>query len=131
MVSTYTIYDSSNGKIKSTFTGTFETLLLNVSENELYVEGEAELGFDYYINGQFTHKTIGLEQSIINCANDLRYRRDGLLKESDWTQVTDSALTNEKKVEWATYRQALRDLPNQYTTETNIANVVYPTPPEA
>ena len=37
--------------------------------------------------------------------------RDNLLRGSDWTQFTDSPLTATKKSEWATYRQDLRDLP--------------------
>ena len=37
--------------------------------------------------------------------------RDLLLRESDWTQANDSPLSNDKKIEWATYRTALRDLP--------------------
>lgn len=32
-----------------------------------------------------------------------------LLKDSDWTQLPDVPLSAEKKAEWATYRQALRD----------------------
>lgn len=39
---------------------------------------------------------------------DLRRQRDQLLKDSDWTQVADAPV--DKQV-WATYRQALRDLP--------------------
>ena len=42
---------------------------------------------------------------------ELRTERDRLLVESDWTQSPDSPLTDEKKKEWATYRQSLRDLP--------------------
>ena len=38
--------------------------------------------------------------------------RTAFLAESDWTQMADTALTTEKKAEWATYRQALRDLPD-------------------
>ena len=38
----------------------------------------------------------------------LRYRRNQLLSESDWTQVADSSAD---KVKWAAYRKALRDLP--------------------
>jgi hypothetical protein len=38
----------------------------------------------------------------------LRYWRDAELTRTDWTQVAD-APTN--KAAWATYRQALRDLP--------------------
>ena len=41
----------------------------------------------------------------------LRHMRNILLRESDWTQFTDSPLTDSKKTEWKTYRQNLRDLP--------------------
>tara|TARA_R100000664_G_C2740609_1_gene129156 strand:+ start:130 stop:348 length:219 start_codon:yes stop_codon:yes gene_type:complete len=36
--------------------------------------------------------------------------RNKKLVDSDWTQSPDSPLSEEKKKEWATYRQALRDL---------------------
>lgn len=39
-----------------------------------------------------------------------REKRDLLLAQSDWTQVADTPVD---KQEWATYRQALRDLPQQ------------------
>ena len=41
----------------------------------------------------------------------LRTERNTLLTETDWTQYTDSPLTDEVKAEWAVYRQELRDLP--------------------
>ena len=40
----------------------------------------------------------------------LRRKRDQLLYESDWTQLGDAPLTDSKKQEWVTYRQALRDV---------------------
>ena len=40
-----------------------------------------------------------------------RLNRTALLAESDWTQLSDTALSTEKKAEWVTYRKALRDLP--------------------
>ena len=41
-----------------------------------------------------------------------RVERDGLLKDSDWTQLADKGgLSDSKVTEWATYRQSLRDLP--------------------
>ena len=43
---------------------------------------------------------------------DIIEKRNRLLAGSDWTQLPDNALTDSKKAEWATYRQALRDLPN-------------------
>ena len=57
----------------------------------------------------------------------LRQERDRLLNETDWTQVPDSALTDEKKNEWAEYRQALRDLP---ANTSDPANPTWPDEPE-
>ena len=37
--------------------------------------------------------------------------RNQLLSDSDWTQIPDSALTDEAKALWVTYRTALRNLP--------------------
>lgn len=45
---------------------------------------------------------------------EIRQKRDQLLKESDWTQMPDSPLSDEIKQLWKAYRQDLRDLPNQY-----------------
>ena len=56
----------------------------------------------------------------------LRGERNELLQQSDWTQVPDSPLTDAKKTEWATYRQALRDLPS---TTTDFSNPVWPSQP--
>ncbi len=42
----------------------------------------------------------------------VREKRNDLLAASDWTQANDSPLANDKKIEWATYRTALRDLPS-------------------
>ena len=41
---------------------------------------------------------------------NIRKERNQLLAECDWTQFTDTPLSVEKKAEWATYRQALRDI---------------------
>jgi hypothetical protein len=56
----------------------------------------------------------------------LRHLRDILLRQSDWTQFTDSPLTDSKKNEWKTYRQSLRDLP---ATESDPENATFPTKP--
>jgi len=49
-----------------------------------------------------------LPDSII--ATQARTKRNSLLRQSDWSQLPDA---NVDKVAWATYRQALRDLPAQ------------------
>jgi len=54
----------------------------------------------------------------------LRVKRHGYLAASDWTQVPDAPVD---KQAWATYRQELRDLP-QNTTDPH--EVVWPTPPQ-
>jgi len=53
----------------------------------------------------------------------LRQRRSAMLFASDWTQVPDAPVNQSA---WATYRQALRDLP-QNTPDPR--NVVWPEPP--
>lgn len=62
--------------------------------------------------------------------NDIRDKRDALLAACDWTQMTDSPLTDLKKAEWVTYRQELRDFPATVTgNPVNKNDVTYPTPP--
>jgi hypothetical protein len=43
-------------------------------------------------------------------AKSVRASRETLLKESDWTQLSDAPVD---QTAWATYRQALRDIPSQ------------------
>jgi hypothetical protein len=59
--------------------------------------------------------------------NFVRQERDRRLIESDWTQNIDSPLSNEKKTEWQTYRQVLRDIISTITNTTDI--VEWPTKP--
>lgn len=46
-------------------------------------------------------------------ATAARIERDRLLRATDWTQLTDSVLDAEAMVLWQSYRQALRDVPQQ------------------
>jgi hypothetical protein len=43
-------------------------------------------------------------------ASEVRSQRDALLAETDWTQVADAPVDQQA---WSTYRQALRDIPEQ------------------
>jgi len=56
----------------------------------------------------------------------LRGERNALLAASDWTQAVDAPLTDAKKTEWATYRTALRSLPDN---TTDPANPTWPSKP--
>lgn len=48
---------------------------------------------------------------------NLRSDRNEMLMRSDWTQLPNSGLSEAKRAEWETYRQALRDLPEAMTEE--------------
>lgn len=53
-------------------------------------------------------------------------QRDMLLAACDWTQLPDVPLTDEQKIAWQAYRQALRDLPQTYSDPDAVA---WPEPP--
>jgi hypothetical protein len=119
----YTVYETSTGDIVCTGSSNVS----NVSEvgkldNQTVVEGTYPPGTYRFVGGVPTAIT---EDALVY----IRSQRDNLLLESDWTQVNDSPLTETKKTEWANYRQLLRDLPSNYTINTNLDDVVFPTPP--
>ena len=66
------------------------------------------------------------EQVISGIKREIRDMRGVLLSACDWTQLSDSPLSTEKKLEWKVYRQLLRDLPSMITTPTDV---VWPTKP--
>lgn len=55
-----------------------------------------------------------------------RANRDQLLLSSDWTQTADAPISAELKTLWATYRQQLRQVPNQPRFPYEIT---WPVPP--
>lgn len=62
--------------------------------------------------------------------NKLRHKRNQELQACDWTQQPDIPMSDELRASWATYRQALRDLPE--TVGTPVPETVsFPDSPEA
>jgi len=63
--------------------------------------------------GETASETI--PQSLLDyvVGADVRRQRDGLIAFCDWTQIPDAPLTAAQRAAWATYRQALRDVPAQ------------------
>ena len=57
-------------------------------------------------------------------AKSVREQRNQKLKDSDWTQVADAPVD---QAAWATYRQALRDIPSQQGFPWDVQ---WPTQPE-
>ena len=76
------------------------------------------------------------EQKREGLLNMIRLDRNKKLAESDWSQFADNGLSTEKKTEWITYRQALRDLPLTLTIDPNGTyvstwnSITWPTPPQ-
>jgi hypothetical protein len=60
----------------------------------------------------------------------LRQERNRRLSACDWTQMADSPLSEENKITWAIYRQALRDLPANNANVTSLDEVQFPSKPE-
>ena len=56
----------------------------------------------------------------------VRGQRNGLLRDTDWTQISDASLGSHTAEEWATYRQELRDLPSKHS---KVSEVVWPDDP--
>lgn len=72
---------------------------------------------DPYILGEYAYtvkvepKTQAeIDDAAMVSAHKIRAERAALLAASDWTQLSDSPVD---KVEWAVYRQKLRDIPSQ------------------
>ena len=95
----------------------------NLIINELGVYAQGVTEFDANIA---TSNETEMRGFVLSPINVLRTERDTKLERSDWTQIADAPLTDSKKAEWVTYRQALRDLP---ANTADPHNVTYPTKP--
>ena len=85
----------------------------------------------YFVNDHVSTQRVEelTEAELSQKANQkwdrIRNKRNYLLSESDWTQVADAP---GDKAAWATYRQALRDLPSSGTDPDALT---WPTSPDA
>jgi hypothetical protein len=57
---------------------------------------------------------------------EVRTQRDDLLTISDWTQGNDTPLDTSEVTAWATYRETLRNIPQD---QSDPYAIVWPTPP--
>jgi len=59
---------------------------------------------------------VGLTDPVVpeKTWDDIRDKRDELLTQSDWTQTSDNALSEDMKEEWRVYRKTLRDIPSTF-----------------
>ena len=124
-------YDD-DGKITGSIVASVENID-TTGMKYIVVDGTANLNDKKVVNGELVNKSdsvIEAEQKAKTIL-EIKNTRLQLLYGCDWTQNTDAPLTDSKKTEWISYRQKLRDLPSSYPNETNIDNVVFPTPPES
>lgn len=119
----FTIYKTDTGEIISNGSTNADITDILLEDGQSVIEGIYEVGEHKIIDGSPVEQSVDFWSTI-------RLQRNELLKQSDWTQVNDSPLSDSKKQEWATYRQSLRDLPATYESVNNIADVIFPTIPE-
>ena len=88
----------------------------NVDGTRIPLSPEEELEFD----GREAAWAAGAD---VRAAEEVREERKKLIVASDWTQLADASVN---KSAWATYRQDLRDVPQQAGFPTTV---VWPTKP--
>jgi hypothetical protein len=59
----------------------------------------------------------------------VRVQRNTKLSLCDWTQLPDAPLSEEQKAQWKTYRQALRNVPQEQPNVQTPEEVIWPEEP--
>lgn len=98
---------------------------VTAKDGEGLIEGHYDQSTKMVIDGSVVDiPTSTIEQEEIDRAwLNLKGSRNMMLQSSDWTQVPDAPVDQQA---WATYRQALRDLP---ANTTDPRNPVWPDRP--
>jgi hypothetical protein len=126
----YILYSKTTGRIEQniSLTDNSKARMLEANSDLGMIAGELQDLDKWVINTD----TLAIEDApaiVINVQAHIRILREEYLKATDWTVGVDSPLSDSKKAEWVTYRQALRDMPNTYSSETDVDNVVWPNKP--
>ena len=124
----YSIYEKATGIIVQTMSVVKESDII-ITDDFGYVEGSYKPREFKYEDG----KVNAYVPSYVSGYNSYKIRevRNQILKETDWTQVPDSPLSDQKKQEWKEYRQKLRDLLTDYDDkeDATVDKVSFPTVP--
>ena len=107
--------------VTPTYNQTFDSDVITVEEDRVTLV--------HRVRDMTSEEKIARDESHIY---NLRYERDEKLETSDWTHLSDhpASLSDAKKTEWTTYRQALRDLPATADMLTWPDSFNWPTEPE-
>jgi len=128
----YVVYNTSTGHIESmlTLSDKSKALMQSDNPNTGFLLATVSDVNKYCVNVTTDPHTIESKPiPTVNIAEYIRDLRSKYLKLSDWTQGADSPLSDTKKAEWATYRQALRDLPANADSYATIDDIVWPSRP--
>jgi hypothetical protein len=134
----YTIYSEINGQIiRIVQTDNIESQL---QDGESYLDGSIDDSAYYIQNGVpvaippkpdqysvFDYTTKQWVQNANMAIASVSQKRQKLLYLSDWTQIPNNPLTTAQQEAWATYRQELRDIPQQSGYPFNVVWPVAPT----
>jgi len=118
----YTKYITATGVIVGSGVTNSQLSDIPLENNQSIIEGVFDVEKYKIIDGKAVEQTIDFWIAV-------RIERNNLLSESDWTQMSDSPLSDSKKTEWATYRQSLRDLPTSNSSASSYDDVTFPSEP--
>ena len=111
---------------------TLSNILVSIAPGEGFgIYGTVETESDYTDNVKYNDSSKKPTWSEVQSGQDpeqwvvVRARRSGKLLSCDWTVLSDVPITAEKKAEWETYRQSLRDI----TDQSDPFNITWPTQP--
>ena len=126
----YVIYNVASKQVIGTFVCSEQSIIEgNIKDGQSFIEGELDysrIECAKVLDGNIIYSKTVEQSNEEKNADIFKAMRNSLLAQSDWTQAPDGPLTDAKKAEWATYRQALRDLPS---TTADPANPTWPTKP--
>jgi hypothetical protein len=103
---------------------------------EYYVAGNAvkHCGNPPSVYHEFNYETKQWEEDEESTRNTillmLRFERDRMLVDSDWTQLPDAPISDAERERWQEYRQALRDMPSDYPNVRSTDEITFPEPPK-
>ena len=124
----------SDGKIVRTGSCVDSDFDMQAGEDEFVIEGIADDTLSIISDGKIVNApeadAPNTDDLIHQTQKESRANRNVRLQKSDWTQFPDSPLTAEQKAEWATYRQALRDIPATYSDADSLDAIIWPIQPE-
>lgn len=107
---------------------------MQAAQGEFVIEGIADDTLSVISDGNIVDapeiNAPNNAELISQTQKESRANRNVRLQKSDWTQFPDSPLSDAKKSEWTTYRQALRDVPSNNANVTSLDDIIWPTKPE-